>query len=289
MKLVYIAYPDPDSWTQSEVQGFHNALRSQGDWFGFDLNKAWVHHRATDFDGEQRVWRGNRAVLGTADAIVSFLPTDWPSAHLPWEVGFGVAAGIPSIVVTSIPAEKFRNQPANCTIVTSANAAFGALVHVPPVFQEDTRMKAKWRHIDHDTRNDDLLVEPTRAHHDDAGFDLTYDGHHPLVIKPGESKDVPCGVAIEWPNRQWGLLIGRSSTFRNRGLLCNTAVIDPGYRGHLFACVRNVSHEEHTIQPGERVAQIVPLPALATRMDMVYVKELSETARGEKGFGSSGL
>ena len=66
---------------------------------------------------------------------------------------------------------------------------------------------------------------------DDAGFDLRYSGEEEIAIRAGNVADVPSSIAIQWPPGVWGLLIGRSSTFRQRGLLVNPAVIDPGFRG----------------------------------------------------------
>lgn len=289
MKLVYMTYNKGDAWTNSEAQMFHNALRSQAEWFAFDINRAWVDGPDHDYEDEQRVWRGNRHVLVQADCVVCIVQPDWTSPHLPWEVGFCASANIPCIVITTNDRGEFKNKPPQCGIFNSAHSAFQAMMTVPKRERTTPELVAKWRRIEHDTKNEELFVEPSQAHHDDAGFDLTYDGHQPIVLKPGEVKDIPCGVAVEWPPNTWGLLVGRSSTFRNRGLLCNPAIIDPGYRGHLFAIVRNVAHEEHTVQPGERVAQIVPLPALAPQIGMVHSEEHSPSTRGEKGLGSSGL
>jgi dUTP pyrophosphatase len=182
--------------------------------------------------------------------------------------------------------------PDGVLVVTDARSALSALWTVParPEPQpRPVRPKARFMFVDHDTQNDSINVEPTLAHHDDAGFDLTYDGHDDLVIGVGDHVDVPCGVAMQFPENTWGMLIGRSSSFRNRGILVNTAVIDPGFRGHLFAIVRNIGLEPVTIRPGERVAQVVPLPALAPRMDLEVTDQLDESVRGSKGFGSSGL
>jgi dUTP pyrophosphatase len=129
---------------------------------------------------------------------------------------------------------------------------------------------------------------PFQAHSDDAGFDLVYSGNTQLKVEINGVCDVPCGVAVEFPPGVWGFLVGRSSSFRSKGLLVNPAVIDPGFRGELFAIVRNISTHSVYIEPGERVAQIVPLPALAPTMQPVEVDCLSSTDRGSNGFGSTG-
>jgi dUTP pyrophosphatase len=132
---------------------------------------------------------------------------------------------------------------------------------------------------------------PTKAHQDDAGYDLYYNGTQPIELKPGEAADIPADVTIEWPNQQWGFLLGRSSSFRNRALLVNPAVIDAGYRGPLFAIVRNIGTQTTTVHPGERIAQIVPFPTHSLNQTLTKVQQqhLTQTDRGTQGFGSSGL
>lgn len=128
---------------------------------------------------------------------------------------------------------------------------------------------------------------PTRAYPGDAGHDLYYSGEAAMLIMPNAVVWVPSEVAIQWPDGVWGLIIGRSSSFE-KGLLVNPTVIDAGFRGTLGAFVRNVHNDWVTVQPGERVAQIVPMPLLAGTFPMVEVDELDPSERGEKGFGSSG-
>lgn len=130
---------------------------------------------------------------------------------------------------------------------------------------------------------------PQRAYPLDAGYDLTYPGPDEITIDPGECEDVCCGVAIQWPDGVWGFLVGRSSTFRQRGIMVNPAITDGGFRGELFAVCRNISNRTVTILPGERVAQIIPLPILAEGFDApIEVEELDPSERGVNGFGSSG-
>ena len=132
-------------------------------------------------------------------------------------------------------------------------------------------------------------AEPSRAYHGDAGFDLEYNGIAPLLIESGECVDIPCGVSVEWPDEHmWGMMVGRSSTFRNLGLMVNVAVIDAGYRGELFAVARNITHHPVWVHPGDRIAQIIPMPLLAEGMKMQHAESLSSTMRGANGFGSSG-
>jgi dUTP pyrophosphatase len=95
-------------------------------------------------------------------------------------------------------------------------------------------------------------------------------------------------VAVELPEDVWGMIVGRSSTFFKRGLIVNSAVIDQGYRGDLFACVFNPGPEGAWAKAGERLAQLIPMPLLSPGIATVRVEVLDRSDRGDAGFGSSG-
>jgi len=82
------------------------------------------------------------------------------------------------------------------------------------------------------------------------------------------------------------MVVGRSSTFRNLGLLVNTGVIDGGYRGQLAAVVRNIGGADVWVNDGDRIAQLIPMSRLVT--SALMVDELGPGDRGERGFGSTG-
>lgn len=131
---------------------------------------------------------------------------------------------------------------------------------------------------------------PSKAYEDDAGLDLyTYveDSDRNFIgVAPGSFVDVPCGISVELPANTFGMITGRSSTLRKRGLLVAQGIIDVGYRGELFAGVWNLSHRWAEIKSGERLAQLLILPTWA--IDVVRVDSLSEHPRGTSGFGSTG-
>lgn len=129
-------------------------------------------------------------------------------------------------------------------------------------------------------------VEPTRAHSDDAGFDLYVRGDY--VVEPGQMVDLDLGVSVKSPPGTWTLLTGRSSTMRNRGLLVAQGVIDPGYTGPLYATVFNLLDKPEVVRDGDRIAQLIVLPNISQSVDAVRVDALPSTDRGAKGFGSSG-
>lgn len=127
---------------------------------------------------------------------------------------------------------------------------------------------------------------PTRAHPDDAGWDLYVS--HTVVVPPHGFMDVPSGVSVQLPNGYWGMLTGRSSTIRKRGLLVVQGIIDTGYTGELFSAVWNLTNKPVTLTQGERVAQLIILPNSTARTVMTEVETLEQTNRGTHGFGSSG-
>jgi len=130
-------------------------------------------------------------------------------------------------------------------------------------------------------------VIPTRAHPGDAGLDLySIEQAH---VGPGERWSLGTGVAIEIPAGHAGLVLPRSGLAREHGitLVNSPGLIDAGYRGEIRALLLNTDPAETVrIEAGARIAQLVVTPvALA---EPVEVAELSDSARGEGGFGSTG-
>lgn len=133
----------------------------------------------------------------------------------------------------------------------------------------------------------DDAVLPSRAHAGDAGLDLY--ACEPAHLGPGERWSIGTGVAVEIPEGHAGLVLPRSGLARDHGiaLVNGPGLIDSGYRGEVRVLLLNTDPAEtFRIAPGERIAQLVIAPiALA---DPVEVKALTESARGDGGFGSSG-
>lgn len=133
----------------------------------------------------------------------------------------------------------------------------------------------------------DLFVQPGKP--GDKGWEETRGGSLTAshwLIEPGRFLDLPLGVRVELPDRHWGMLTGRSSTLRTRGLLIHTAIIDNGYRGPLFAGVWNLTDELVAVPAGAKIAQLIPIPIWDGAA--VLVDELTDSHRGSAGFGSSG-
>ena len=132
-------------------------------------------------------------------------------------------------------------------------------------------------------------VIPQRATDGSAGADLTACLEEPLELLPGKLAKIPTGIAIELADPGLAaFLFGRSGLGVKHGITLSNSVgvVDSDYRGEICVGLCNVSDEPYTIQPGERVAQLVIMPVI--QAEFVEAETLGETQRGEGGFGSSG-
>ena len=121
-----------------------------------------------------------------------------------------------------------------------------------------------------------------------AGADLRacLDGN--LTIAPGQTALIHTGLALEIPAGYAGLVYARSGLASKRGLAPanKVGVIDADYRGEVMVALHNHGAESQTVGHGERIAQLVVAPFLA--VDYEEADELTDTARGAGGFGSTG-
>lgn len=109
-----------------------------------------------------------------------------------------------------------------------------------------------------------------------------------MVLPPRNTRNVPTGLQIETPPGHFCLVCSRSGLAKLSIFVTNgPGIIDPDYRGELQVLLYNGSHETQWIKDGDRIAQLVTLPALLA-IEAVAVEELSESGRGESGFGSTG-
>ena len=132
-------------------------------------------------------------------------------------------------------------------------------------------------------------VIPHRATEGSAGLDLCACIDEPLTLGGGETALIPTGLAIALPSAQYGAFIFARSGLSIKhgiGLLNSVGVIDSDYRGEIKVGVINQVKEPYTIQPGERIAQLVVMPV--STMPVEEAESLDETERGSGGFGSTG-
>ena len=138
---------------------------------------------------------------------------------------------------------------------------------------------------------DDGAIIPTKGSACAAGLDLyaiTNTGAKMKQILPGKTEMIGTGIAVEIPNGFYGAVFARSGLATKQGLRpanC-VGVIDSDYRGEIIVAIHNDSGKCATIRDGDRIAQLIIMPYPEVRL--IEVDELSSTARGNSGFGSTG-
>ncbi len=138
---------------------------------------------------------------------------------------------------------------------------------------------------------DSRLLEqlPQYATPGSAGLDLRACIESPVTLKPGESTLVPSGIAIHLGDPKYAaMVLPRSGLGHKHGIVLGNLVglIDSDYQGQIFVSVWNRGQAEFTIQPMERIAQMIIVPVLQVTFNVV--PDFVASTRGEGGFGSTG-
>lgn len=123
-----------------------------------------------------------------------------------------------------------------------------------------------------------------------AGMDLRAMIDAPLTLASGQTELLPSGLAIHIADPGWcAVILPRSGLGHRHGLVLGnlTGLIDADYQGPLMVSLWNRSDVPYTINPGDRVAQLVFMPVARARW--VQVESFAESARGEGGFGHTGV
>ena len=128
-------------------------------------------------------------------------------------------------------------------------------------------------------------VMPRKAHASDAGFDMTCTR---FEVTNGELFTYHTDIAVEIPDGHVGLLFPRSSIYKQDLLLTNSVgVVDSGYRGEVMFKFKPIAYEvKQHYQVGDRIGQLIIIPY--PYIEFVEAEELSDSERGEGGYGSSG-
>lgn len=124
---------------------------------------------------------------------------------------------------------------------------------------------------------------PERAHDTDAGLDLKTP--FPFTVYPHSAEIIDTGVHVELPHGTVGMLKSKSG-LNVRFDITSEGVIDEGYTGSIVVKLYNNGHHPVVFKAGEKITQLVILPVIIP--DLEIVEELTETERGEGGFGSTG-
>ena len=122
-----------------------------------------------------------------------------------------------------------------------------------------------------------------------AGLDLRACIDNPVLLKPGDSTLVPSGIAIHLKDSRYAaMVLPRSGLGHKHGIVLGNLVglIDSDYQGQIFVSVWNRSHSEFTIQPMDRIAQMVVVPVLQVKFNVVA--DFTVSHRGAGSFGSTG-
>jgi len=140
-----------------------------------------------------------------------------------------------------------------------------------------------------DSRIGDQFPLPSYATQGSAGLDLRACLDESLVIKPGDTHLIPTGMAIHIADPSLcAMILPRSGLGHKHGIVLGNLVglIDSDYQGQLFVSLWNRGDTTFTMEPGERMAQLVLVPVVQASFDIV--DEFDSSDRGEGGFGSSG-
>ena len=131
----------------------------------------------------------------------------------------------------------------------------------------------------------DLYENHGHFHDGDAGLDLFV--IESLTVEPGKTGIIKSYIASENTKGNPYFLMPRSSISKTPLRQCNSiGLIDGGYRGEIMAVVDNIKDEPYTVQPGQRLFQLVAMDGSPIHFELV--SKLTKTSRGEGGFGSTG-
>ena len=145
-------------------------------------------------------------------------------------------------------------------------------------------MKVKYKKLK------DSAIEPTKGSEKAAGYDLyaNINGNDSITINPGETVVIGTGLSFELPDNTFAAIFARSGLSTKSGLAPanKVGVCDSDYRGEYKVPLHNHSNTPATVNHGDRIAQMVIMPFIPIELEE---GELSDTARGSGGFGSTGV
>ena len=148
-------------------------------------------------------------------------------------------------------------------------------------------MKLQYRVLD--ARLGDSIPLPHYATDGSAGLDLRAMVKEPMTLQPGDTELLPTGMSIFIDDPDYaGMILPRSGLGHKHGIVLGNLVglIDSDYQGQLMVSCWNRGNSAFTIEPGERIAQLVIVPVM--QVALTQVDEFDDSARGEGGFGHSG-
>lgn len=123
-----------------------------------------------------------------------------------------------------------------------------------------------------------------------AGIDLLANIDKSITLSPNGRILIPSGLKIELPNNMMGMVVGRSGLALKFGIIVpnSPGIIDSDYRGEVGVILYNISNKTYTINPLDKIAQLIILSIETQRLNWIQTDGLSESERAENGFGSTG-
>lgn len=235
------------------------------------------------------IQRVNESAMDASSGGVAFLPSTAISIGVPSEISYLLNRFKPVVIVTDINKSWVMagwKDKEHCKLVPMTEEGVTEGVEwLIETMAAHSLLNFDNQPITFGREHPDAIL-PTRGYETDAGYDLYTVGDHEIL--PGEFVDVPCGVSVDLPEGTWGMITGRSSTLRKRGLLVSQGVIDEEYTGPLYAGVQNLKNNPVVVKNGERVAQFILHLAPGQDYTPNWGTPRQKT-RGSNGFGSTGL
>lgn len=318
--LVYFAHPiDQAPDRIKEINSIRGLLTGVGI-HHYRPGAAFTLNGDTQREDLGVVDRINRVALLAADALLAFLPAGVPTLGVPAEIEEALRSDKPTLILTTGDLHLYSVQVASwadrgATVVDWApwvaegwKASPEVLLEIlstkpegqlpleveappaanhrslPPASELETFFPSEF-HV----KLDPGARVPSRSHDDDAGLDLAI-AEDVYNLMPDEYRLVPTGVWGAVPTGWWGMITGRSSTWARHRCDVRMAVIDSGYRGELMIGLQNRGEDPVNFQAGTRLAQYVLIPTFTGHVRVLSGDEkLTDHARGENGYGSTGL
>lgn len=267
-RLVYVA--EPIDQAQGQVDP------------GWTLPEGWTLYRPSRaFSGfAPELDATNRAVMTTIDGIIAFLPRGVPTIGVPAEIEHALAHGIPTVVVTDIP---------NSVTIFGFIDRGAFVTHRPQdaiKLLDEAMDSMPSPHEIGFVRTHPKAELPRRGFSDDVGLDLF--ASEAMRVPVMQFRDVPAGVICNLPPGTWGYITSRSSTMRKHRLWVTPGVIDPSFRGELFVGIWNVGGATHDVKVGDRLGQMILMPAITPVPVWSDTIAPGTSGRGALGFGSTG-
>lgn len=147
-------------------------------------------------------------------------------------------------------------------------------------------MRVKFKRLRHDAKIPEYKTDGA------AGMDICFAGAEDIVIKKGEIKKVPTGIALEAEDKDIAVFVYARSGLSLEGIsMANgVGVIDSDYRGEIICPLINLGNSDYTIKRGQRIGQLVFMKTVHVLPEILGDdEEMGKTARGENGFGSTGI